>query len=251
MRNEEVDPNPIVDFDRLAEAFKDEIEFPACLLVRTLFKFICLRAAIRKGDSIAPTSIVNQLREFESELIIWARDLPRSWIFTTDHASSWAGPAGIPPHVYHDTWISRVWSHYRWIRISVHEAILEHLPRAPDQAISTIASQRLSSVSIIRHMAADICASVPFHLSNYNALKNQIFPHPDIVGAFDLMWPLAVVSGSEYVEEDVHTWAACVLDTIGKGMGIKQSLLLVSVAKSRRKSGLRSMEKSADAVRMM
>lgn len=67
-------------------------------------------------------------------------------------------------HVYRDLWSARVWNHYRWCRILIHDHILSQISKV--ETISTeLAGQGFRSVDIISIMARDICDSV---ISQYN-----------------------------------------------------------------------------------
>lgn len=214
------------------------MEFPACALAHTLFKFVCIRAAIKKAEVVESTEILEKLLHVEAELTKWIENLPSSWAFTTKDALECPGNVfGSQLHSYHDIWISRYWSHYRWMRIVVHETIIQHLAKLPLSHALNLTGQQLQSVAIITEMVMDICVSVPFHLCNHNTQADKTLPRPEIIGAFDLLWPLTVVVNSEYVSEDRCIWAVNLLESIGYTMGIKQALVLASTVKSRRRCG--------------
>jgi hypothetical protein len=227
-----------VDWDRLIDSFKGETECPACVLAYTLFKFISLCASIKKKELRVPAKIVERLLQIEADLTKWIEDLPPHWFFITKDADgSSACTFGGQLHAYHDMWISRIWSHYRWTRIVVHETIQQNISKMPVGWALNFASQQLESVAILRQMATDICVSVPFHLCHYNTQADKTLPRPEIIGAFDLLWPLTVVASSGYVSEDMYIWVVNLLEAIGHTMGIKQALMLVSTVKARRKCG--------------
>jgi hypothetical protein len=235
IQNDEPDPSPIIDWERLNSSFRHDIEFPACALACTLFKFVSLRASIKRKELDEPVVILHEFFVIESYLANWLENLPPGWDFTTFDAFERSRTSfGGQLQSYRDIWISRIWSHYRWMRIMVNESIQQYLAQLPIRVALTFAKRRPQSVTIIRQMATDICVSVPFHLCHYNTQPDKTLPRPEINGAFDLLWPLTVVASSEYVSQDMHIWAMNVLESIGRTMGIKQAFVLISSVKSQR-----------------
>ena len=169
IQNDEPDPSPIIDWERFNGSFRHDIEFPACALAYTLFKFISLRASIKKKELEEPVVILHELFLIESDLAKWLENLPSSWDFTRFDSFERSGTSfGGHLHCYRDIWISRIWSHYRWTRITVQESIQHHLAELPIQVALTFANRQFQSVTILRQMATDICVSVPFHLCHCN-----------------------------------------------------------------------------------
>jgi hypothetical protein len=211
------------------------MEFPACALAHILFKFISLRASMKRAELDDPAAILQRLCLIEGDLLNWLEALPHYWTFTTKTSSERAATVfGGQLHTYRNIWISRTWSHFRWTRILVHETIQQQLAVLPVWSASDFPGLQLESVTILRQMATDICVSVPFHLCSYNPQTDQTVPRPEIMGSFDLLWPLTVVAGSEYVSDDMQAWVIELLEGIGHTMGIKHAFVLASTAKERR-----------------
>lgn len=210
------------------------MEFPACALAHILFKLISIRASIKRGELDNPVDILQRLCVLEGDLTNWIEALPEYWTFKTTNTSERStNTFASQIHTYQNIWISRQWSHFRWTRILVHETIQQQLAMLPVSSVSDFPGLQFQSLAILRQMATDICVSAPFHLCNENTQPDKTVPRPEIMGSFDLIWPLTVVTSSEYVSQDMQIWVMELLEGIGHTMGIKHAFVLASTAKER------------------
>ena len=215
-------------------SFRNEMEFPACKLAHILFNFVSLRASVRGGELEDPVSILQMLCLIEGDLSDWLECLPAHWTFTTERtAGKSANIFGGQHHTYQNIWISRIWSHFRWTRLMVHEGIQNKFSQLPNTGASDSLSLQTQSLTILRQMATDICVSVPYHLCVHATQPDNSVPRPEIMGSFDLLWPLTVVASSKYVSEEMRTWVMQLVEGIGHTMGVKHAFELAALAKVR------------------
>lgn len=214
-----------------------EHEYPACLLADMMSTFINLHAAI-KANTLSTETIITTASQLQSDLDKWMYNLPSSWSFTTTAAASspHADPAATTAfegraHIYPDQWTASMLNCYRATSILVAESLLAYLPLAlssSDPRITTIAAQHAR----IARLAADICASVPFHRnlagSTTTPTHASSSPSPNIQlsGAFPLLWPLKVAATPPSVGDVMHRWLVAQLRDIGRTMGINMALLI-------------------------
>lgn len=236
IQTDEPYPNPILDLSQLSKTYESDLEFPACCLVNILFQFVSFRAAIKRKEIEDPEEILQGALVIDHDLEKWHTTLPPTWKFETIISTDKSDPiTGGKSHFYWDIFISRAWSHYRWIRILLQDLMLKYLDGVPISSIIDTREQRLRSIAIIRQTSSDIGVSVSFHLCHFNTQLEPSLPRPEIIGAFDLVWPLKVVANSIYVSDEMHAWTVRVLQAIGNRMGIRQAQVWASEVQARRR----------------
>ena len=189
-------------------------------------QFCNLRVMLREKVIAEQSTIIAMMLKLDTELSLWTLPLSKDWdytiIETTDEIE---GVYERSYHVYSDFSRAGLWNNYRSVHITLLEEFLHQLdkadassPLASGQAMIQMYRQR--SHELIRQLATDICASVPFHLTH---------PHPRIAPAgaiFFLLWPLFVAGAAEAVPHALHLWVLNRLDYIKDitGIGLARSL---------------------------
>jgi hypothetical protein len=174
------------------------------------------------------SAIIRDALLLETDLTEWRATLPCNWTYnirvTPQTDCKFKGTYDGEYHLYKDHWIARMWDHYRWTRILVHELILEHLPRL-SLTHAEIYKQQEQSLTIISHLATTICASVWSQLK----LPDPSIPgsYPQLTSVFMLLWHLRVAGSAVGVPQALHEWVLRILTSIGQEMGIRQTKMVI------------------------
>ena len=205
---------------------------PAGRLSSLVSRFCKLRTQIKEKLIPDESTIVLKILEMDHELEEWATQLPRDWNFTVSDISN--GTEGMYErsyHVYPDFWRARVWNGYRCTRILLNEILWHYLDRHFSSTLNAVIDQatastyRHRSCTVVDKLAGDICASVPFHLSD-----SRPGSVPAAIGFF-LLWPLYVVGAVVDTPDARRLWAIERLYYIRQITGIAQAASLANVLK--------------------
>lgn len=196
-------------------------------LAETITRFVDLHASIELGEESDASAIIRNALLLEADLEEWRATLPPSWIYTTEISleseGTFKGFNG-QYHLYDSHWVAKMWDHYRWTRILVHELILKHLALLPSTLAEKYEQQKRSLI-IISHLASDICSSAWSQLN----LPDLSTPRaaPQLTGVFMLLWPLRIAGSAMGVSDALHEWVIQVLENIGLIMGIRQTDVVI------------------------
>jgi hypothetical protein len=205
-----------------------ENDSPVASLAEIIIRLIDLRASIRPGEMTDASAVIRDALLLEADLAEWRATLPCNWGYDIRIAAEtdckFRGTFNGEYHLYNDHWIARMWDHYRWTRILVHELILTHsvmllLPSAE------ICKRQEQSLAIISHLASNICASVWSQLN----LPDPSIPGsaPQLTSVFMLLWHLRVAGSAVGVSESLYQWVLQLVDNIGQEMGIRQTKMVI------------------------
>jgi hypothetical protein len=216
-------------------------------LVYILGQLANLRADVRQKYMTDNQEILTAAYDIEAELLAWIASLPPDFSYTTVENTYSDSEfkrlcRGILPynnqyHIYSDLWICHTWNQYRCARIIVSEMILSCLRRlhrkSPGaRAVSELQSHCIRIRSSTRQLAADICASVPYHFGVGSTGESQTGSVPlneCHTAGLVLLWPLVMAGATEGKNHPVRKWGIDCLRLIGHGMGIDQALALIDV----------------------
>ncbi|KAH7360131.1 hypothetical protein BKA65DRAFT_179564 [Rhexocercosporidium sp. MPI-PUGE-AT-0058] len=199
----------------------------AAPLAYTASRFVDLYASVRSGRTVDPKITIHQAKTLDAELVEWEQTLPPRWHFTEEISDNALYAFHNKTHKYHDFWIARMLSNYRWVRILINNLILLHLPSS--------SSDRISPMSTITRLSTDICHSLSYFFEPCIIEEGQIAPFPVLAGCLVILFPLAVVGCAVGVPDEMHNWAIDQLDMIGGRMGIRSATRLIGVVSKLRK----------------
>jgi len=189
-------------------------------LACTTSRFVDLYALVKSGRIVDRSIIIRQATALEAELDAWEQLLPPRWRFTKEISDNSLYSFQNQTHKYHDFWIARMLSNYRWIRILINNLILFHLPSS--------SFDRISSLAIIARLSTDICHSVSCFLETCIIEKEQTVPFPVLAGCLVILFPLAVAGCAVGVGEEMHDWIVGKLEMISVRMGILSASRLIT-----------------------
>lgn len=130
------------------------------------------------------------------------------------------------------------------MRMLCHEIVLQHLPhliKHPSDyphlmlSLDEMEAQIRGSNEVIKRVARDICASVPFHFG----IHLGVDPKPGLSATLApkavcgnlLLRPLYMAGEPRFVSDGVRRWAIGRLNRIAEVMGIKQGTSLAHLIK--------------------
>lgn len=149
-------------------AASSELSFASTELVSLRLAWQQLNASTEARNPIQLTTLLDKATTLDTRIASWTNALPAHWMpiqSTTIPASVLtAGIFANRCDCYCDLWIASTWNFYRDSRIVIHNIILHCLRMLPSHG-ETLARIEFSS-SMIRSLATDICASVPFFLGS-------------------------------------------------------------------------------------
>jgi hypothetical protein len=200
---------------------------PVASLTEIIIRFVDLHAFVRQGHVTDPHVLIQDALFLEQALEAWRNDLPPAWKYKVALSSQSRGTYEGQYHIYSDHWIARMWDHYRWTRILVHELILTHVTLLPSPQSAMYEQQMQDSLRVISHVASHVCASVATQLFRPNPAVRDPGTKSQLTNVFMLLWPLKVAGSAVGVSEALHEWIIEVLDNIGLTMGIRQTRVVV------------------------
>lgn len=203
-----------------------ETDAPVASLTEIIIQFVDLHASVRQGQATDANAIIQDALSLDNALEEWKAALPPAWKYRVVISSEAQGTYDGQYHIYSDHWIARMWDHYRWTRILVHELILTHMILLPSLPIE-LCDQQPQSLAIISHLASRICASVSSQLYRPNTTIPGPGSNSQLTSVFMLLWPLKVAGSAIGVPEALHEWVLDVLDNIGQTMGIRQTKVVI------------------------
>jgi hypothetical protein len=203
-----------------------ETDAPVASLTEIIIKFVDLHASVRQGQAVDADAVIRDALLLDTALHEWKAALPPAWKYKVVISPEAKGTYEGQYHVYSDQWIARMWDHYRWTRILVHELILTHLIRLPSLP-TELYEQQTQSLAIISHLASRICAGVSSQLYHPSATTPEPGSKAQLTSVFMLLWPLKVAGSAIGVPDALHEWVLDVLEKIGQTMGIRQTKVVI------------------------
>lgn len=200
----------------------------AVTLAEMAARFVNLYANVR-AQTVELHVALEQLLELDTELQVWEDNLPAAWHPTAIPASDADYAFANTVQHYHDFWLARMITNYRWTRILLNNLILMSI---------TLTQSELDKRPYIQtstRLSEDICYSVPYFLEPYAVLQTQQSPFPVLAGSFVVIFPLAVVGCSIGNGDTMVEYANRMLRMLGGKIGIFAATALIDkVAELRR-----------------
>lgn len=201
-------------------------------------------ASVKHRHVTYPATIIAAAVALDTELISWAISIPPSWEPTPvtaplkNQKDQGFGIYGDYYYAYTDLQISNIWNDYRATRYTLHEMIVNQLSMQHggngNQVPSEYSKLGAKSEVIMKEIAEDICASVPYHIgvagshSPGHGLNSSDSGHPAAAG-YILTWHLFLAANCKFVPPSLRTWAIICMEKIGHSMGINQALSMACV----------------------
>lgn len=198
-----------------------------------------LYSSVKNSHLTDPVSIIGAALALDTKLIAWTLALPPSWEPTTvnvpprSQKGSEFGIYGDHYYLYPDLPISNMWNNYRATRYTLHEMIIDQLPLLHRSNTSQLSSDyrnlAANSEAIMKHIAEDICASVPYHIGvTGKHSRSQAFNFSDnsrpAAGGYILTWHLFLAANCRFSPPGLRSWAITCMEKIGHSMGVNQAL---------------------------
>lgn len=218
----------------------------ASAVVEIVIRFIDLHASIRTKAFTDPVKIVSAVAFLDGELERWEANLPLDWKFTVrskdlPDGSSFDGKC----HEYCDVWISRMFNHYRWMRILLNELFLEHLNRIT-YLTSEHLVQKMKALETINRMATDICTSISSYFDHTTLVERPtLLPQMSGIPVFLMIWPLFIAGGGIGVPQHLYDWVLGRLDIINKQLGVLSAQTMMERTNIRRQRWIRADMKAS------
>ncbi|RLL97115.1 hypothetical protein CFD26_106349 [Aspergillus turcosus] len=240
-------PQSVLECAPLGMFLRPQTEAYGDRLIYIIGQLANLRADVRLKYMTKAQEILAAAYDIEAELLAWLASLPPEFSYSTvENTLSDAAfkklCRGILPynnryHIYNDLWICHTWNQYRCARVMVSEIILSCLRRlfvksAGARIPSELQSQFRKIRSLSRQLAAEVCASVPYHfgIGNTGEIHSDSVPiNESHTAGLVLLWPLVVAGATEGKNHPLRKWGIDCLRLIGHGMGIDQALALIDV----------------------
>lgn len=146
-------------------------------------------------------------------------------------------------HAYSSMWTARVWNHYRWVRLSTAQMLLEAADRFPQSAAAAgigAPAVRAALTAAVQRMAAATLASLPTHWRHpalrpaQRARINRKSSGAGIgaAGVPTLLFQIKSAACAPGTPHAHWAWALDVLDTIWRDTGMLQARALAGVVRA-------------------
>lgn len=217
-------------------------EIVACELAEIASHFVDVRASLLAKDSVGRGENIVIALDIEHALVQWQAGLPSSRSFATISSADRNETFNVQTHVYPNLWTAKVWNFYKAIRIMVNDILLHHLTAL--DVTPAHEEQQIKCLATISQMAADICASVAFHLQYYSF--GTELPLPKASPVFNLLLPLNIAGSSVGTSEALHDWLVRTLQHIGDALGIRMASSLATKLTMEKEQPERDSAKAGD-----
>ena len=213
-------------------------------------KLANLRADINYGVLSDESEALSRAYAIEAELVAWLAGLPSTFAYATvENASVDSSfkdrcrgllPYGNRYHLYRSYWMCNLWNQYRSARIITNHIILGYMDAlSGEKPLSSLPSElqaQFHKISdTIHQLAADVCATVPYHFGvgeMEGSIPGMAPQTESFIGGYILLWPLSMAGMTEAKGHPMRLWAADCLKLIGHSMGVDQALALVDIMES-------------------
>ncbi|KAK4252077.1 hypothetical protein C7999DRAFT_10336 [Corynascus novoguineensis] len=236
---EEALPKPLFDWISIIGRTVSEPDRPSVELLKIIARFVKLSVHVRSQPLIdrhpETASIVHEALEIDQDLRSWEGRQDGVWAVAEEHISHFFPPEAVLDgcyHVYDNTYIARIWNHYRWAHIQVNQLLLESVERFPRSSTPLVsAAQQRRSLDCIRRLARDILVSVPTHYRHPTLQpihwdcfdKTKRGAMLGIAGIPTLLFEIKVAGGAPGVPDRYRAWALDMLDTAYRDTGMFQA----------------------------
>ncbi len=164
-------PKPFFDWMSMIDNMVADQDRPSADLLKVVARFVQLSALVRTQPLIdgqpRTADVIRQALEIDRDLESWEKQQHGAWSVAEEHVDDFFPSEAVFDgcyHVYGNTYIARVWNHYRWTRIMVNQLLLEAADHFPGSSAPLVANgQQPRSLECIARLARDTLVSVPTH----------------------------------------------------------------------------------------
>ncbi|KAG4434598.1 hypothetical protein IFR05_009923 [Cadophora sp. M221] len=223
------------------EAFQSVGDEPVWKYLKTADEFTIFRGAVREGTLSEPEEIIAAALVVDRKLFQIFTDVPHGWIY--ENVSSEVEQYvvfGSKYDIYYDHCIAQIWNGKRTARIMLNQTICFQLTQL-GESTPGYENQWEQSTKICIDMSDAIIRSGPQHLGY---ISRQPFQgdgstlhiteplkkspsHPSL-GSWFLLWPIYIAGTTRVATPEMRTYAATILEYVGKTTGIKLGINLAS-----------------------
>ncbi|KAL1843698.1 hypothetical protein VTJ49DRAFT_398 [Mycothermus thermophilus] len=237
-------PPMFSDWISISQKMVTDADRPSAQLIGVIARFVQLAGLVRAQPHFdghpSTTDMILQALEIDEDLEAWEARQTGLWAVVEERVSD---DTFFPPqavldgcyHVYDNTYIARVWNHYRWARILVNQLLLESVDRFPLSSASLIPPTRQHrSLACIARLARDTLVSVPTHY-RHPSLREEHWPYFDktkwgasigVAGIPTLLFEVKVAGCAPGVPMRHRAWALEIIETVYKKTGMFQARML-------------------------
>jgi hypothetical protein len=245
-----------------------ERDRPSAELIKVIARFVQLSALVRSQPHIdghpETAALIREALEINRDLEAWEGRQEGIWTVVEERA---AADGFFPPdavldgcyHVYDNTYIARVWNHYRWAHTLVNQLLLESVARFPTSSAPLIPpDQQIRSLARIRQLARDILVSVPTHYRHPRLQpvhwdcfdKTKRGAVIGLAGVPTLLFGVKVAGCAPGVPARYRAWALDMLETAYRDTGMFQAKALAGfLGRVVEREGLRELSSPASVGR--
>lgn len=259
--NEQPLPQTFSGWISIVDKMVSDRDRPSAELIKKVARFVQLSAVLRSQlfvDGHPKTAdVIRGALEINQDLESWERRQDGVWAVVEEHLSDFFPDDAVFEgcyHVYDNTYIARVWNHYRWARIMVNQMLLESLDRFPASSAPLVSpEQQRRSLGCIRRLARDTLVSVPTHyrhpklgpLHRDHFDKTKRAAGIGIAGIPTLLFEVKVAGCAPGVPDSYRTWALGILETAYRDTGMFQANALAGFLRKGIEKGPSSPPSSA------
>jgi hypothetical protein len=225
------------DWVAFMRSAQDPVDYPSTDLGALVARFTDLavfaHTHILSDGRPTTTSTMQELAELELEFQAWERKLDGDWLYTIEDGSHLPSEVIFQGeyHVYSEMWFARMWGHYRWARLLLHQELLELMDNNPISAQAvTIPLNRASIADIIKRMARDTLVSVanhwrhpklPKHVAMTRVRQRGVGSGPAGIGI--LIYHIRAAACAPGVPLEYGDWAQSITGCIWRDMGMRRA----------------------------
>lgn len=181
---------------------------------------VCSLRSLERQRDTDPLTLLNYAFSIDASLEAWATTLPSDLCFGLQIDTTGTSLDGYY-HTYTTPSTARLWSFHRSARICTNAIILRTLTSHPHLS-TLLAGSSLRSLSLIKQLSADVCASVPYFL----LADEEVVAG---VNGRNFVWPLYVVATQSSVSVRIRCWVIGQLRAISGKSGILQGVGVADV----------------------
>ncbi|KAK4031917.1 hypothetical protein C8A01DRAFT_20939 [Parachaetomium inaequale] len=241
-QSEGVLPETFFDWLSIIDKTVSEPDRPSAELLKVMARFVQLSAPVRSQPLIdghpKTADVIREALEINRDLESWEKRQDGIWAVVEEHVDKFFPHEAVFDgcyHIYDNTYIARVWNHYRWAHTMVNQLLLESVTKYPVSSAPLVSTdQQRHSLACIRHLARDTLVSVPTHY-RHPTLGPAHWDHFDktkrgavigIAGIPTLLFEIKVAGCAPGVPERCRAWALNMLETAYRDTGMFQAKAL-------------------------
>ncbi len=235
-------PGPFFEWISVIDKMVSAIDVPSAELLKSIVQFSQLSALVRSQpltDGHPTTSnVIREALEINDALESWQSRQAGAWAVIEEHLDDVFPPEAVFEgcyHVYENTYIARVWNHYRWAHTMVNQMLLESIDLFPVSSAPLVTpEQQERSLDRIRRLARDTLVSIPTHY-RHPALqpvhwdyfeKTKSTTGIGFAGIPTLLFEIKVAVCAPGVSDYYRRWALGMLETAYRDTGMFQARAL-------------------------